>query len=101
MKSELIDVVWEHGRIMPEADPAIWRQDQCGAWMRRADYGQHDSPFGWKIEKVAVGDSESLRPFHVRNHYDIADGRAHCEATADRTHVPAERYARPPRNRFN
>lgn len=33
----LIDAVWQHGRAMPEADAAHWRQDACGAWMRCAD----------------------------------------------------------------
>lgn len=102
MKPELMDAVWEHGRVMPEADSTLWRQDACGAWMRRDCFGRGNSEFGWKIEKVASGQEDSaavLRPFNVRNSYDIANGRPHCCATADRSSVPAEKYARPPRNR--
>ena len=102
MKRELHDAVWEHGRVMPEADAALWRQDACGAWMQRDHFGREDSDFGWKMEKVSAGGSdapENLRPFNLRNRYDIANARPHCRMTADRSDVPAEKYARPPRNR--
>ena len=102
MKRELIDAVWQHGRVMPEADAAIWRQDECGAWMRREHFGREDSEFGWKMEKVSTAASDtpdSLRPFNVRNRYDIGTGRAQCRTRADRSNIPAEKYARPPRNR--
>jgi hypothetical protein len=102
MKRELIDAVWEHGRVMPEADGATWRQDACGAWMRREHFGREDSDFGWKLVKVVPGgadSAENLRPYHWRNGYDIANRRPHCRVTADRSNVPAERYAMPPRNR--
>jgi hypothetical protein len=97
----LIDAVWQHGRVMPEADPAQWRQDACGAWMRRDEYGR-EADFGWKLERFVPGGPESadsLRPFHWRNGYDISTGKPHCRLTADRANVPAEKYATPPRNR--
>ncbi len=94
----LVEAVWQHGRVMPEADPAQWRQDACGAWMRRGHYG-HDSDFGWKMERVAPGGADNLRPFHCRNAYDISTGKPHCRVSADRSNVPAEKYATPPRNR--
>jgi hypothetical protein len=99
---QLIDALWQHGRAVPEADPAHWRQDVCGAWMRREHFGRGDSDFGWKLERLSPGGAETpdnLRPFNVRNHYDIANGRPHCRITADRSNVPAEKYATPPRNR--
>jgi hypothetical protein len=99
MDKALIEAVWQHGRVMPEADPSLWRQDSCGAWMRRDHFERKDSAFGWKVEKISSGDSESLRPFNLGNHFDIAIGRPHCRVTADRSSVPAEKYARPPRNR--
>ncbi len=101
VKRELIDAVWQHGRAMPEADSSLWRQDACGAWMRRDHFGREDSEFGWKMERISAGSPDSpetLRPFHVRNHYDIANRRPHCRTAADRSDVPAEKYAHPPRN---
>jgi hypothetical protein len=98
----LVDAVWQHGRAMPEADPAHWRQDECGAWMRREQYAQAEAEFGWKLVKVTPGgpdSAETLRPFHRRNGYDVARGSAHCALTADRASLPAEKYLMPPRNR--
>ncbi|MDA8108454.1 MAG: hypothetical protein M0015_07475 [Betaproteobacteria bacterium] len=98
----IIDAVWQHGRVLPEADGAAWRQDACGAWMRREHFGQEDAEFGWKIEPIATGGPatpENLRPFHCRNRYDLANGKAHCRVTADRANAPAVEYVRPPRNR--
>ena len=100
-RPERIDAAWEHGRVLPEADPEHWRQDACGAWMHREHFGREDD-FGWKIEKTTAGGDEAagnLRPFHWRNSYDVANGRPHCRITADRSNVPAEKYASPPRNR--
>jgi len=36
----LIEAVWARGRALPEADPEQWRQDACGAWMRREHFGR-------------------------------------------------------------
>lgn len=102
MKPEIIEAVWAHGRVMPEADSLHWRQDECGAWMRREQFGRENSEFGWKIEKIYPGGEdtvENLRPFHWRNGYDVAIGRPHCRVSADRLNVPAKEYASPPRNR--
>ena len=94
--------VWEHGRVMPGIDETTWRQDACGAWIRRDRFGDEADEFGWKIERVTIGDepdSRALRPFHCRNGYDLANSRPHCLVTADRAHVAAERDASPPRNK--
>ena len=99
---ELVNAVWQHGRAMPEADPASWRQDACGAWMRREQYGQDHAEFGWKIERISAGGPpslETLRPFNCRNRFDIAIGAPHCAVTSDRRDVPAVEYVYPPRNR--
>ena len=99
---EIVDAVWQHGRVMPEGDAATWRQDACGAWIRRTQFGEEHAEFGWKIEKITAGDpatAENLRPFHCRNRYDVANNTPHCQMTADRTDAPAVEYVRPPRNR--
>jgi hypothetical protein len=94
--------VWQHGGVMPDADPATWRQDACGAWMLREHFGHEASEFGWNIERVregAPGDAGLLRPFNCRNGYDIANGRPVCNVTADRSNIPAGRSAAAPRNK--
>lgn len=102
MNRELIDAVWQHGRVMPEADPEQWRQDACGAWMRREHFGRDDSDFGWKVQSVVPGGAETpetLRPFQWRNGYDVENGSLRRKVTADRSDIPAEKYGNPPRNR--
>src|SRR3989304_2814660 len=64
------ETAWEHGRTMPEADPSVWRQDACGAWIRRDQLGRESSEFGWKIENIAGGGGGTgppLRPFPCRH----------------------------------
>jgi hypothetical protein len=101
-KSELVESVWQHARVMPEVDPSVWRQDACGAWIRRDQFGHEHSEFGWKIENVSTGGAEipeNLRPFNVRNGFEVGSNQPHCQTTADRARVPAGEYVSPPRNR--
>ena len=85
--AQFVEAVWMHGRPVIGYDPALWRLDECGAWMRHDRFGHCDDPFGWKMESVAaeppilVG---LLRPFHWQNRYDGARSRALCMVTAER-----------------
>jgi hypothetical protein len=100
---EQIEHAWQHARVASDADPSIWRQDACGAWIRRDQLGRAEAEFGWKIENVSGGGphtAQNLRPFHVHNHFDVGKGAPHCRTTADRGSVPAGEYAGPPRNRI-
>ncbi len=101
-KEELIKSVWQYAWATSEADPSVWRQDMCGAWIRRDRFGHAGSGFGWKIENITSGGpniSENLRPFHVRNRFDVGSNTPHCRTTADRVYVPAGEYVSPSRNR--
>jgi len=82
-----VQQVWERGRASTDFDPAQWRQDQCGAWLRRDQYGSANGPFAWKILPVKPGpgnDVDNLRPFHRENDFDRALSQAHCNLTSDR-----------------
>lgn len=99
---DLIRTVWQKGRASRDHDAEQWRQDECGAWMQRAQYGDARAEFGWKIERVAPGaadDSDSLRPFHIANEYNVAAARPHCRVTADRTGLAGDAHTLQPRNR--
>ena len=98
----IIKQVWEKGRTMFDQDGVIWRKDECGAWMHRAQYGNEHSEYGWKIENVSVGGPdivENLRPLHRQNIFDTANHRAKCHVTADRTGLGAREHIKEPRNR--
>lgn len=52
---EVIASVWECAEIVPGTDSVIWRKDEYGAWIHRADYGRRASEFGWEIFDPGVG----------------------------------------------
>lgn len=49
---ELIEQVWEKGRIIADYDKNSIRQDACGAWIRFDKYGDRNSVFGWEIDHI-------------------------------------------------
>lgn len=58
-----IELVWGKGQPVPGLDPSIIRKDSCGAWIKRADYGNTDSQYGWEIDHnypVSKGGSDTL-----------------------------------------
>ena len=55
---DLIQKVWEKARAMPDHDPTEWRQDECGAWLRRQAYRHEKSEHGWTIVNTS--------PVHAR-----------------------------------
>ncbi len=71
--NEIVQKVWEKGIIITNNDPQYWRQDQCGAWISRANYGCQHSPFGWEINYIhpQMGsrgqDISNLRPMQWKN----------------------------------
>ena len=98
---KLVQFVWEHGRVEPEFDAAEWRIDECGAWLQRRHYRDEASEFGWKVLDVVADrkdDPVTLRPFHVRNSYDVEHGRPICHVHADRRGVAAGTRVDEPRN---
>lgn len=74
-----VQAVWERGNVVSGYDPRIWRQDQCGAWIRRDHYGNADSQHGWEIDHIRPvagggGDELSnLQPLHWRNNRGKGD----------------------------
>ncbi|NNC95974.1 MAG: hypothetical protein HKN92_10455 [Chitinophagales bacterium] len=68
---DMIEKVWENGRIINGHDPNRYRQDDCGAWIIRDRYGSKDSSYGWEIDKNPEnknGSSNSkLKPIQWEN----------------------------------
>ena len=83
---EVVRNVWESTRASSNQDPLTWRKDECGAWIKRAQYGNEDSEFGWRIVNVLPGGPDelpNLRAFHFGNYFDAATGWAHCKVVAE------------------
>lgn len=98
---KLVQPVWEKGRGIADRDSSQWRQDQCGAWLHREQYNNSNSEYGWKIVCVVPGSEnniEDLQPFHWNNNFDIANGRPHCQVTADRSDLAPGQHVDHPRN---
>lgn len=60
-----IEEVWEKAKIVPNNDPAIYRQDYAGAWIRRDHYGLTNSEYGWQVDH--------LLPLCMDGTYDIVN----------------------------
>lgn len=47
---EEIERVWNKAIIIAGEDPAVYRQDYAGAWIKRDEYGNTGSSLGWEID---------------------------------------------------
>lgn len=59
----IIDSVWDKGFIVERYDPHQLRQDACGSWMKKLDYGNVGSQWGWEVDHIypaSLGGSDSL-----------------------------------------
>ncbi len=98
---EMIQAVWEKGRVLADLDPTEWRQDQCGAWIYRNHYNNVNSEFGWQIRNVVPGggnELDNLQPFHWNNTFDLENAQPQCRVTADRSGVAPGQRVDQPRN---
>ncbi|RCS55772.1 HNH endonuclease [Bremerella cremea] len=70
--------VWQKGCVIAGYDPAVWRIDACGSFMRFSEYGTL-SDYGWEIDHVKPvskdgrDDLYNLRPLHWQNNRSKGD----------------------------
>ena len=80
-----VQAVWERGHPIQGNDSNVWRQDDCGAWIRRSDYGNRNSGFGWEIDHIDPtrgNNLSNLRPLHWKNNVAKGAGRTKCVVTS-------------------
>lgn len=85
-----IDQVWAKAQyVSQDNEKNGYRKDQCGAWIKRPDYGNRNSLYGWEIDHIkplsngGSDDISNLRPLHWKNNAAKADGRLVCVLKAD------------------
>lgn len=83
-----VQVVWDKGRPVPGRDPALWREDACGALIYRGAYGDRDSALGWEVDHImpksrgGSDETENLRPLHHENNTGRVAGPLRCIVTS-------------------
>ncbi|GKX46100.1 HNH endonuclease [Pectobacterium carotovorum] len=86
---EKIQAVWEKGAKVKDVDANMYRKDQCGAWMKRDEYGNRGHNEGWEIDHITTiskgGTDElsNLRPLQWANNAGRSDGRLTTIVTSD------------------
>lgn len=87
---ELIEQVWQKGKIVPGNNPDVFRKDACGMWMRKLDYGDVNAQYGWEIDHIkpkskrGSDDLSNLQPLHWENNRHKSDSYPNwnCKITA-------------------
>lgn len=81
--------VWQKARRAGETNEQTgFRQDICGAWIRLANYGDDDAPYGWTIGSLLPnfptqnGSIDALQPLHMKNAIN-SNGGWQCILTSD------------------
>ena len=88
---EIILKVWQKAEIDEYNVPNDFRKDQCGAWIERTQYGNHDSAYGWEIDHIkpqsddSSSDLSNLRPLHWKNNVSKQEGSLACPVTSSGT----------------
>ena len=88
---EIIWSVWNKASAVTISEASLWRKDECGAWIKRSDYGNRNSQYGWEIDHIipesqgGTEDIANLRPLQWENNVRRKDGSLECPITASST----------------
>ena len=64
---DTIEAVWRKGRHIDRYSPSEWRYDDYGNPIKRTEYGNRDSDYGWEIDHIEPDGGDflsNLRPLY-------------------------------------
>lgn len=84
---EAIQSVWDKAPFVDANHPEFGKNDPCKACIRRDDYGNKDSAYGWEVDHIfpesklkdagvpqsLIDHIDNLRPMHWRNNIQKSD----------------------------
>jgi hypothetical protein len=85
-EQQVADVWGKAKYVSEENERGGFRKDTCSAWIKRNEYGNRKSSWGWEIDHINPngGDGlDNLRPLHWENNVAKSDGRLVCAVTAN------------------
>lgn len=68
-----INNVWEKATVVSSEQANVWRKDYAGAWIKKSEYGNCDSQYGWEIDhqkpvsKGGTDNTVNLKPLQWEN----------------------------------
>ena len=58
--TQQIEAVWQKGKIIPDFDAGTWRRDVCGTPLKKSEYGNRQSKYGWEIDQINPNGGDQL-----------------------------------------
>ena len=77
--STTVEAVWNKGTSISGYDTKMWRRDKCGHTIKRSDYGNTKSEYGWEVDHVkplaknGSDDLSNLQPLYWETNRDKSD----------------------------
>jgi hypothetical protein len=74
-----VEAVWNKGAEISGRDSKLWRRDMCGHIIKRVDYGNTKSEYGWEVDhkkpvaKQGSDDLSNLQPLYWETNRDKSD----------------------------
>lgn len=68
-----INNVWKKATVVNLEQANVWRKDYAGAWIKKSEYGNCDSQYGWEIDhqkpvsKGGTDNESNLKPLQWEN----------------------------------